>query len=109
MHIESNNVTDLGVQALVKGLEMPAWKYLQAIKLDNQKKLLSTEAETEPLHALARNRTVIKLSLRVRNLSQRDQINLIVTRKHRLVDDQGRKEAAAAALKQAKREASMPP
>jgi hypothetical protein len=57
MHIESNNVTDLGVQALVKGLEMPAWKYVQAIKLDNQKKLLSTEAETEP------------------NSSQRDQIN----------------------------------
>jgi hypothetical protein len=50
----------------------------------------SDEAETEPLHALARNRTVIKLSLWVRNSSQRDQINLIVTGKHQLGDDQGR-------------------
>jgi Ran GTPase-activating protein (RanGAP) involved in mRNA processing and transport len=80
LNIESNTITDKGVQSLATGLAKPAWKFLQSIKLDNQKAPLSTETETELLHALAKNRTVIKLSLRVRNSCQRDQINLIMTR-----------------------------
>jgi len=59
---------------------LEAWKYLQAVKLENQKFLLSSKAENELAKALFVNRSVVTVNLRVRNVHERTRIEKAVYR-----------------------------
>lgn len=81
LNLEINFISGTGVIALAKCIGNPCtWKYLQAVKLDNQKQLISSEAEDELARALCVNRSVVKLSLRVGNLFERRRINNYISR-----------------------------
>jgi len=81
VNLETNFIDGPGVTAIAKCIANPdTWKYLQAVKLDNQKRLISSDAEDELARSLCVNRSVIKLSLRVRNLFERRKINNYITR-----------------------------
>lgn len=81
INIETNYVTEAGVIALAKCIACPdTWRYLQAVKLDNQRHMVSSKAELELAKALCHNQSVIRFSFRVRNLWERDQINKFVAR-----------------------------
>lgn len=81
LNMETNYVSTSGVVALSQCLASPkTWRYLQAVKLENQRHLISSKAELELAKALCLNRSVIRFSLRVRNLWERDQVNKFVSR-----------------------------
>ena len=81
LNLETNFIDGPGVTAIARCIANPdTWKYLQAVKLDNQKRLISSDAEDELARSLCVNRSVIKLSLRVRNLLERRKINDYITR-----------------------------
>lgn len=81
LNMETNYLSTAGVIALSKCISSrDTWKYLQAVKLENQRHLISSRAELELAKALCINRSVIRFSLRVRNLWERGQINKFVSR-----------------------------
>jgi len=81
LNIETNFVSEKGVVAMSKCIaSLEVWKYLQAIKLENQRHLISSRAELELAKALCSNRSVIRFSFRVRNLWERGQINKFLSR-----------------------------
>jgi Leucine Rich repeat len=81
LNLETNYISTAGVIALSSCLSSPnTWRYLQAVKLENQRHLISSRAELELAKALCKNKSVIRFSLRVRNLWERDQINKFVSR-----------------------------
>jgi hypothetical protein len=81
LNLESNFVSGPGIVALSKCIAHPGtWKYLQAIKVDNQKQLISSDAEDKLSRALRVNKAIIKVSLRVRGMYKRRCINNSVAR-----------------------------
>jgi len=81
LNMETNFVSEAGVIAMSKCIANPGtWKYVQAIKLENQRHLISSKAELELARALCGNHSVIRLSFRARNIWERDQINKFVQR-----------------------------
>jgi hypothetical protein len=81
LNLETNYISTVGVLALSQCLANPAtWRFLQSVKLENQRHLVSSHAELELAKALCKNRSVIRFSLRVRNLWEREQINKFVSR-----------------------------
>lgn len=81
LNLETNYISTTGVLALSNCLSSPnTWRYLQAVKLENQRHLISSRAELELAKALCKNKSVIRFSLRVRNIWERDQINKFVSR-----------------------------
>jgi len=81
LNLETNYFSEAGIIALSKCLaNAKSWNYVQAIKLENQRHLISSRAELELAKALCCNRSVIRFSLRVRNLWERGQINNFVSR-----------------------------
>ncbi|CAB9501294.1 tropomodulin 2 (neuronal) [Seminavis robusta] len=80
-NLETNFISESGVVALAKCIgKQGVWKYLQAIKLENQKFLLSSKAENELAKALYVNRGIITVNLRVRNIHERTRIEKYVYR-----------------------------
>ena len=80
-NLETNFISESGVVALSKCIaSSETWKYLQAIKLENQKFLLSSKAENELAKALFVNRSVVTVNLRVRNIHERTRIEKYVYR-----------------------------
>jgi len=81
LNLETNFISEPGVIALSKCIaHLEAWKYLQAVKLENQKFLLSSKAENELAKALFVNRSVVTVNLRVRNVHERTRIEKAVYR-----------------------------
>jgi Ran GTPase-activating protein (RanGAP) involved in mRNA processing and transport len=81
MNLETNYISTSGMLALSQCLANPTtWRFLQSIKLENQRQLVSSRAELELAKALCKNKSVIRCSLRVRNLWEREQINKFVSR-----------------------------
>ena len=81
LNLETNFISEPGVIALSKCIASKnTWKYLQAIKLENQKFLLSSKAENELSKALYVNRSVVTVNLRVRNIHERTRIEKYVYR-----------------------------
>lgn len=81
INLETNLISGPGITALSKCIGHPrTWKYVQAIKLDNQRHLISSEAEADLANALCVNHSVIKVSLRVRTLYERRKVNNFVVR-----------------------------
>ena len=91
-NLETNFISEPGVIALSKNIaSLGVWKYLQAIKLENQKFLLSSKAEHELAKALFVNRGVITVNLRVRNIHERTRIEKYVYRNTDLLRQARRK------------------
>ncbi|GKY94920.1 hypothetical protein MPSEU_000456900 [Mayamaea pseudoterrestris] len=81
INLETNYFTEAGIVALSKCMaSKAAWKYLQSVKLENQRHLVSSRAEFALAKSMCVNRSIITMSLRVRNLWERDQINKFVVR-----------------------------
>jgi hypothetical protein len=91
-NLETNFISESGVIALAKCIaKQTVWKYLQSIKLENQKFLLSSKAENELARALYVNRSVITVNLRVRNIHERTRIEKYVYRNTDLLRQARRK------------------
>jgi len=81
LNMETNFASEDGVIALAEAIANPhTWPYLQVIRLENQRRLISSKAELALAKALCVNRSVIRFSLRVRNMWERNQINKYVSR-----------------------------
>lgn len=75
LNLETNFISESGVIALAKCIgSSETWRYLQAIKLENQKFLLSSKAESKLAKSLFVNRSVVTVNLRVRNTHERVRI-----------------------------------
>lgn len=78
---ETNFLTENGIVAIADMIKSDeCMRYIQAVKLENQKALLSSKAERALARALCVNLSVVRFSLRVRNLQERDQCNKYVIR-----------------------------
>eukprot|EP00526_Cylindrotheca_closterium_P001414 CAMPEP_0113614128 /NCGR_PEP_ID=MMETSP0017_2-20120614/7001_1 /TAXON_ID=2856 /ORGANISM="Cylindrotheca closterium" /LENGTH=1705 /DNA_ID=CAMNT_0000523275 /DNA_START=147 /DNA_END=5264 /DNA_ORIENTATION=+ /assembly_acc=CAM_ASM_000147 len=78
---ETNFLTEGGFVAIANMVKSEkSMRYLQVIKLDNQKALLSSKAERALARAMCVNLSIVRFSLRVRNLLERDQCNKYVVR-----------------------------
>ena len=92
LNLETNFISESGVIALARCIaKQGVWKYLQAIKLENQKFLLSSKAENELAKALHVNRSVITVNLRVRNIHERTRIEKYLYRNTDLLRQARRK------------------
>jgi len=81
INLETNYLSGPGVVALAACIRSPTvWRYLNAVKMENQKSPVKTEAEVALARAVRVNRTIIRFSLRVRNLRERERINKCVQR-----------------------------
>jgi hypothetical protein len=80
-NLETNFLGEGGIVALAKCLSnQEVMKYLQVLKLENQRALLSSKAELKLSKAMSVNRSVVRFSLRLRNLLERQQINKYIQR-----------------------------
>jgi hypothetical protein len=81
INAETNFITEKGIVAIASLIESDKhMRYIQAVKLDNQKALMSSKAERALARALCVNISVVRFSLRVRNLLERGQCNKYVVR-----------------------------
>jgi hypothetical protein len=88
LDLETNYITDPGMLAVAKCVEHPqVWNFLQTLRLENQRHALgnrmaalSSISELSLAKAICRNRSVIRLSLCVRNLRERHKIQGYVSR-----------------------------
>ncbi|GAX14730.1 tropomodulin [Fistulifera solaris] len=81
LNFETNFLSNAGLLALAENILSPdVWKYLQCVKLDNQKSPVKTAAEIALAKALWINRSVIRFSLRIRNLRERQRIQQSIQR-----------------------------
>ena len=81
INAETNYIGEAGVKALSKCISNPnVFKYLQVLKLENQRHLMSSKGELALAKALCVNRGIVRFSLRIRNLLERQQINKYVVR-----------------------------
>jgi hypothetical protein len=78
---ETNFLTEPGMVAIADMIQSKlSMRYIQTVRLDNQKALLSSQAERALARAICVNLSVVRFSLRIRNLLERDQINKYVCR-----------------------------
>jgi hypothetical protein len=81
VNFETNFVNEAGVGALAQLISSPeSCRYIQMIRLENQKSLLKSKAECALAKALRVNRSIAVLSLRVRNLLERERIGEYIVR-----------------------------
>ncbi|CAJ1934041.1 unnamed protein product [Cylindrotheca closterium] len=84
MHVinfETNFINERGCVALSKIIASPTcMKYLQLVRLENQKGLLTSKAEFNICRAMFVNRSVVVVSLQFRGLMERQQIHAYVSR-----------------------------
>lgn len=92
LNLETNFISESGVIALAKCIaNSDCLRYLQVIKLENQKFLLSSKAENELAKALFVNRSVVTVTLRVRNIHERCRIEQYIYRNTDLLRQARRK------------------
>ena len=86
LNFETNFINVVGVTALAKIIENPAsLKFLQVVRLENQKFLLKSKAELALARAMRVNFSIVVMSLRIRNLMERQQISKYVLRNVELI------------------------
>lgn len=75
LNFETNYLSNSGLLALSENIQnKEVWRYLQCVKLDNQKSPVKTAAEIAIAKALWTNRSIIRFSLRIRNLRERQRV-----------------------------------
>lgn len=88
LDLETNYITDPGMVAISKCVENPKlWKFLQTLRLENQRHALgnrmaslSSTTELALAKAICCNRSVIRLSISIRNMRERHKIESYVSR-----------------------------
>jgi len=81
VNFETNYMNELGIVALSKLMASNnACRHLQVIRLENQKGLLKSRAEFALAKAMRTNRSVVVLSLTLRNLLERERIGKYILR-----------------------------
>ena len=81
VNFETNYINETGIVALSKLIASPdAWRYLQVVRLENQYDMLKTKAESALARAMWVNRSVVVMSLQVRNLLERQRISDSIVR-----------------------------
>jgi hypothetical protein len=81
VNFETNFINVDGIQALAKLIASPkTFKVLQVVRLENQNLMLKSKAELALARAMRVNFSVVVMSLRVRNLMERQQIGKYVVR-----------------------------
>jgi hypothetical protein len=81
INAETNYISEAGVIALAKCIRNPtSFQYLQVLKLENQRFPVSSKAELALAKAMCVNRSIVRFSLRVRNLLERQQIDKYIQR-----------------------------
>jgi hypothetical protein len=76
LNVETNYLGESGIIAICRCIANPStWKYLQVVKLENQKSLLSSRAELALARAVTLNKSIVSVSLRVRNLHEKRVID----------------------------------
>lgn len=81
LNFETNFINVDGVSALAKVISSPkSLKFLQVVRLENQKHLLKSKAELALARAMRVNFSIVVMSLRIRNLMERQQISKYVLR-----------------------------
>ena len=81
LNMETNFINEAGVRSLSKLIANPtSCKYMQVIRLENQKGLLKSKGEFALAKAMRVNRSIVVVSLRMRNLLERQQIAKYVVR-----------------------------
>ncbi len=86
LNFETNFINADGVTALAKVIGSPkSLKFLQVVRLENQKFLLKSKGELALARAMRVNFSVVVMSLRIRNLMERQQISKSVLRNVELI------------------------
>lgn len=81
VNFETNFINEPGVVALANLVASPtSCKYMQVIRLENQKGLLKSKAEFALAKAMRVNRSIVVISLTVRNLLERERIGKYIMR-----------------------------
>jgi hypothetical protein len=81
INFETNYINEPGVVALSKLVASnSACRYMQVIRLENQKGLLKSRAEFALAKAMRTNRSIVVLSLTIRNLLERERIGKYILR-----------------------------
>ena len=76
LNVETNLIQGPGFEAIAKVIREPsAWKYLQVLMLENQKKACQSDAEEALADAISFSQSIAIVSWRVRGGLQRQQIN----------------------------------
>ena len=86
LNMETNYINETGVVALSKLIASPkSCKYMQVVRLENQKGLLKSKAEFALAKALRKNRSIVVLSLTIRNLLERERLIKYIMRNMDLI------------------------
>jgi len=86
LNFETNFINVDGVTALAKVIgSATSLKFLQVVRLENQKFLLKSKAELALARAMRVNFSIVVMSLRIRNLMERQQISKYVLRNVELI------------------------
>merc|ERR1711935_804340 len=86
LNFETNFINVDGITALAKAIASPtSLKFLQVIRLENQKFMLKSKAELALARAMRVNFSIVVMSLRIRNLMERQQISKYVLRNVELI------------------------
>eukprot|EP00980_Cylindrotheca_fusiformis_P029986 scaffold24150_cov132-Cylindrotheca_fusiformis.AAC.1 len=81
LNFETNFINEKGCVALAKLIsDTKSLRYLQLVRMENQKGLLTSKAEFALCRAMFVNRSVVVVSLRFRGLLERQQIHAYVSR-----------------------------
>lgn len=81
VNFETNYMNEPGITALSKLMSSTtACRYMQVVRLENQKGMLKSRAEFSLAKAMRANRSVVVLSLTVRNLLERERIGKYIMR-----------------------------
>jgi len=86
LNFETNFINVDGISALAKVIaSSTSLKFLQVVRLENQKFLLKSKAELALARAMRVNFSIVVMSLRIRNLMERQQISKYVLRNVELI------------------------
>ena len=81
VNFETNYINEPGMVALSKLIaSQTTCRYLQVVRLENQVNMTKSKAETALARAMYANRSVVVMSLRVRNMLERQQISEAIVR-----------------------------
>lgn len=81
INFETNYINEPGIVALSKLIASTcACRYLQVVRLENQKGLLKSKAEFALARSMRTNRSIVVLSLTLRNLLERERIGKYILR-----------------------------
>ncbi|KAJ3059729.1 hypothetical protein HK102_009845 [Quaeritorhiza haematococci] len=78
LNLDNNQIAPMGIKALAEMLEVNTT--LKELRIGQQKQQAGTDAEQQIAKAMQKNTTLQKLSLQIRDVASRNQIDRYITR-----------------------------